>query len=264
MATDRQLIATATTTNAPTALTADQIYKIYKGEYDTWGDIPGWGTGTVPGSDPAKAGETIIPIILPTDAGMWSIFVTNVDKQITSATVVSSDLRANPNRIEAQQNDPTSITALPPGQQANAIMPFPRGRYNLLGTGYYTQTKEFTGSLATPVTNLYNTDAGHRTAAGNNGIKLLDFASTGDVADPAAPYGGNFPYNAFIRATDVTSNTAWQPGSTLNWVEALFYNPDPDGPLPFVRSAAGIALLEAAGVTPDYRVYDTSNAQIFP
>ncbi len=254
VATDRQLIATSTTTNAPATLSAEAIFNIYSGVWTTWGQIPGY-------SGPAPS-ETIIPLILPTDAGMWTIFFGNVDKQITSSVVTSAQLRTNPNRIEVQQNDPTAITSLPAAQRANAIMPFPRGRFATLGTGYYTQTKEFEGTLAAPKTNTYNTDAGHRTAANANGIQLLDAGSTADQASPTAPYGGNFPYNAFIRATDVNSSVAWQPGSTLNWVEALFFNPDPDGPLPFVRTPAGEALLEAAGVTPDYKVFDTSNAPV--
>ena len=262
VARDRQLIATSAlggpgggvATNAPATLTADAVLKIYSGTYTTWGQVPGY-------SGPGAA-ETIIPLTLPTDAGMWSTFITNVQNQNPGVTVNNGTLRGNPHAIQVQQNDVTAITSLPAAQRANAIVPFPRGRFVTLNNGYYTQTKEFSGTLDAPVTNLYNTDAGHRTAASAAGIQLLDGSSQANVPQPTAPYGGNFPYNAVFRETDLTSPTAWQPGSTLNWVKALFYNPD--GPLPFVRTPAGIALLEAAGVTPDYRVYDTSNAQIFP
>lgn len=246
IATDRQLIATATTSNAPTTISAEAILKIYSGEWTTWGDIPGY-------SGPA-AGETIIPLLLPTDAGMWNTFVANVGKQNPGVTVVTSTLRANPNSIGVQQNDPTAITALPEAQRKNAIVPFPRGRYRTLNTGYYTQTSD---GLKT---NNYNTEPGHRTPASADGIKLLDGNSNTDVASPTAPYGGNFAYNAIIRESDFLSAAPWQPGSTLNWVQALFYNPD--GPEPFVRTPAGEALLEAAGVTPDYHVFGTDNAEI--
>ena len=163
-------------------------------------------------------------------------------------------------QIQVQQNDPTAITGLDPALRANAIVPFPRGRFRTLNTGYYTQTKESEGTLAAPKTNLYNTEAGHRTAASAAGIQLLDGASTVDNLTPTAPYGGNFPYNAVIRESDLLSTTPWQPGSTLNWVEALFYNPD--GPKPFVRTPAGEQLLTAAGVTPNYHVFGTNNAEI--
>ncbi|NYI46990.1 ABC-type phosphate transport system substrate-binding protein [Nocardioides aromaticivorans] len=246
IATDRQLIATATTTNAPATLSAETILKIYKGDITTWGQVPGY-------SGPA-AGETIIPLILPTDAGMWNTFVKNVGQQNPGVSVTSDVLRSNPNKIQVQQNDPTAITNLPDAQRKNAIVPFPRGRYRTLNTGYYTQT--FDGQK----TNNYNTETGHRTPADASGIKLLDGDSTSDVLDKTAPYGGNFAYNALIRESDLTSNEPWQPGSTLNWVQALFYNPD--GPLPFVRTPAGQALLEAAGVTPDYHVFGTNNAEI--
>lgn len=246
IATDRQLIATATTTNAPATLSADTILKIYKGDITTWSQVPGY-------AGPAPS-ETIIPLILPTDAGMWNTFVKNVGQQNPGVSVTSDVLRSNPNKIQVQQNDPTAITSLPEAQRKNAIVPFPRGRYRTLNTGYYTQT--FDGQK----TNNYNTETGHRTAADASGIKLLDGDSTSDVLNATAPYGGNFAYNALIRESDLNSNEPWQPGSTLNWVQALFYNPD--GPLPFVRTPAGEALLEAAGVTPDYHVFGTNNAEI--
>ncbi len=246
VATDRQLIATATTTNAPATISAEAILKIYSGEWTTWGDIPGYSG--------AGASETIIPLLLPTDAGMWNTFVANVGKQNPGVTVQTSTLRANPNSVGVQQNDPTAITNLSEALRKNAIVPFPRGRYRTLNTGYYTQT--FDGQK----TNNYNTETGHRTPASADGIKLLDGASNADVLSPTAPYGGNFAYNAIIRESDFLSTTPWQPGSTLNWVQALFYNPD--GPVPFVRTPAGEALLEAAGVTPDYHVFGTDNAEI--
>jgi ABC-type phosphate transport system substrate-binding protein len=252
IATDRQLIATATTTNAPTTLSGQAILNIYNGTYRTWSDVPGY-TGP-------NATETIRPLILPTDAGMWNTFVANVRKQNPGVTIDSGTLRANPNSIQVQQNDPTSITSLGDLAERNAIMPFPRGRFRTLESGYYTQTKESEGTLAVPKTNLYNTDPGGRTSASAQGIKLLDPNSTSDVASPTAPYGGNFAYNAIVRESDYLDATPWQPGSTLNWVQALFYNPE--GPAPFVRTPAGRALLEAAGVTPDYHVFGTDNAEI--
>lgn len=244
IATDRQLIAVAATTNAPATLSADDILKIYTGQYTKWSDVPGY-------SGPAPD-DTIIPLTLPSDAGMWNTFLANVKRQNPGNSTFTG--RNNPNSFNVQQNDPTAIANLPEAQRKNAIVPFPRGRYRTLNKGYYTLTSD--GQK----TNNYNTEAGHRTAADASAIKLLDGDSTADNNTPAAPYGGNFAYNALIRESDLTSTTPWQPGSTLNWVKALFYNPD--GPAPFVRTPAGQALLEAAGVTPDYHVYGTDNAEI--
>ena len=168
VATDRQLIAhRRPRPTRPTTITAGgdpQDLQAASGR-------PGARSPATPGPAPA---ETIIPLLLPTDAGMWNTFVANVAKQNPGAGVVSSTLRANPNSIQVQQNDPTAITACLPAQRANAIVPFPRGRFRTLETGYYTQTKEFDGTLAAPKTNLYNTDAGHRTPASAAGLQLLD------------------------------------------------------------------------------------------
>src|SRR6478609_283454 len=254
IATDRQLIATSTDTNAPATLTAEAILKIYHGDYLTWGDVPGY-----VGTDEVKA-QKIIPLLLPTDAGMWNTFLANVKKQNPAVSVDAAYLRANPNRISVQQNDPTAITGLSASDRKNAIVPFPRGRFRTLNTGYYTQTKEAAGTLDSPKANQYNTDTDHRTPASAEGIKLLDADSNTDVAANTAAYGGNFAYNAIVRESDLKSTTPWQPGSTLNWVKALFYNPG--GPLPFVRTPAGQQLLSAAGVTPSYHVFGTNNAEI--
>lgn len=256
-ATDRQLIATATTTNAPATIPASAVLGIYSGTITTWGQIPGYsGPGAPLGSNPGFAGpekdETILPLTLPSDAGMWNTFVANVKRQNPGNDGFTG--RSNPNSYNVQQNDPTAITGLQDAQRKNAIVPFPRARYRVLNKGYYTQT--FDGQK----TNNYNTEPGHRTAASAAGLQLLDADSTADDNTPAAPYGGNFAYSAIVRESDLNSTTPWQPGSTLNWVKALFYNPD--GPAPFVRTPAGAALLEAAGVTPDYHVFGTDNAEI--
>lgn len=242
IATDRQLIATATTTNAPATISAGDLLKIYKGEITTWGQLTGY-TGDAPN-------EVIIPLTLPSDAGMWTTFFGNLGRQNPGATVNDATLRGNPHSIQVQQNDPTAITSLDEAKRKNAIVPFPRGRFRVLNTGYYTDPS---------VTNAYNLEP-ERTPISAAGVKLLDADSTSDVNAATAPYGGNFGYNALVREDDLTSKTPWQPGSTLNWVQALFYNPD--GPAPFVRTPAGRALLTAAGVTPDYHVFGTDNAEI--
>jgi ABC-type phosphate transport system substrate-binding protein len=257
IATDRQLIATSTTTNAPTTLSAGAILNIYNGTYKTWGEVPGY-------NGPAST-ATILPLLLPTDAGMWNTFVANVAKQNPGVTVTSDTLRQNPNSVVVAQNDPTAITTLDPALRVNAIVPFPRGRFRTLNTGYYTVTADGTK------TNNYNTEnscgsapltpqCNHRTPASAAGIQLLDGVTDLDVLAPTAPYGGNFAYNAIVRESDYNSTAPWQPGSSLNWVEALFYNPT--GPAPFVKTPAGQALLEAAGVRPDYHVFGTDNAEI--
>ncbi|MFI5428655.1 substrate-binding domain-containing protein [Aeromicrobium sp. UC242_57] len=246
--TDRQLIATSTTTNAPATLSGDTIEKIYNGTYTTWSQVPGYAG--------SAGSETIIPLTLPSDAGMWTTFVNGVKSQTGSTTFTGT---GNPNSIQVQQNDPTAIPALPEAQRKNAIVPFPRGRFKVVESGFYTVAKD-----GGDQTNPYNgtrtyTGGKKRLAADVAGIKLLDPSATASTTgNAAAPYGTNFAYNGVFRKSDLNSTTPWQPGSTLNWVQALFFNPG--GPAPFVDTEAGRALIAAAGITPDYQVYDETNS----
>ena len=66
----------------------------------------------------------------------------------------------------------------------------------------------------------------------------------------------------YFRNSDITSTTPWQPGTTENWLNTLFYDPcesgqtctgrgaiyGPDG-APYIQGA-GATLLADAGVTP--------------
>ncbi len=259
--TDRQVMATAAETNAPESLSAETVKKIYKGEIRTWNQIPGNESGST---------ETIIPLTLPNDAGMWNTFLAGVRAAngLTATTWTDADARSNPNSFNVQQNDPTAITALPPSQQKNAIVPFPRSRAAVVNSGYYTVaadgadqtnpyngTREYTKSFTRDGKTLGN----HRIAASASGIKLLAASSSSTGA--SAPYGQNFALWAIFRQSDLDSTVPWQPGSTLNWVRTLFYTPGGDA-VPFVRTPAGKALVEAAGQVPTYRVFGTDNQEI--
>ena len=76
----------------------------------------------------------------------------------------------------------------------------------------------------------------------------------------AGGYKADIPYFVIFRETDATSATPWQPGSDLNWVQTLFYNPDYDAadpdpagpPAPWVQSEAGKAILTELGLTATY------------
>jgi hypothetical protein len=90
-------------------------------------------------------------------------------------------------------------------------------------------------------------------------------------------YTDNRPLFVYFRDADVSSSTAFEPGSTLNFVRTLFYNPCPGGVVtgtngcsaatvagnpevfgpggaPFYATAAGQGLVSAAGITPNYAV----------
>jgi ABC-type phosphate transport system substrate-binding protein len=224
---DKQVIATASTTNAPAALSAAQLLKIYTGGPTTWSAITG-------GADPSTA--TIIPEIPQPGAGVRTIF--------TNALVAANGGNAvtlGTNVLPVQQNDPTTITSST--DPANSIVPFPVGRYTLLQNGYFLNPNTpYSAAGATPVS--------------ASGIKLEQPATGLTASDGAAAFSADLPYYIIFRESDFASSTPWQPGSTLNWVQELFYNP---GGTPYVESAPAQAILKAMGVTPLYQ--DLGNGQ---
>lgn len=224
---DRDLIAVSSDTHLPATISGDDIVKIYEGTITKVGQLTG-------NSGSTYANETLNPLYLPSSAGMQKIFLNELVRIKGSSVTVPSSIP------QVQQNDPTQITGLANGTRETALIPFPRGRFKLLESGYYAAGPAGTGTYAT----------GARSSLSSNGIKLLDENGSGTHSG-TQPFGVDFAYNAVFRKSDLQSNEPWQPGSTLNWVQALFYNPD-DGPEPFVATEAGEALLEQAGITPDY------------
>jgi ABC-type phosphate transport system substrate-binding protein len=215
IATDTDYIATASTTNAPANLTADDLVKIYTGVYTTWGQVPGY-------SGPAPS-ATIKPLIPQVGAGMRTIFLNGLKAANGGNTV---DPTAG---IPVQQNDPTAITTLSAGDKPNAIVPFPKGRFDTLNSGYFVNP-DVAYSVAAPAAPLTTAGVQLHTGAGS--------------------FSTVFSYYIIFRESDYASNTAWQPGGTLNWVQTLFFNPS--GPKPYVDSAPGKALIGQAGVTATY------------
>jgi ABC-type phosphate transport system substrate-binding protein len=215
IAEDKQVIATAAVTNAPAALSNADLVGIYKGTYTHWSDLP---------DAPSNASDdAIVPLIPQLGAGVRTIFL-NALKAANGGTVPSPDAAR-----QVQQNDPTAITSLSDAERPNAIVPFPIGRYTLLQSGYFKDP-------ATP----YSVSA-PPASLNASGIKL---------ERGAGAFSTVLPYYIIFRESDYASETPWQPGSSLNWVQALFFNPG--GPAPYVKTAAGQALLAAAGVTPKY------------
>lgn len=234
IAVDKQYIATATTTNAPATISAGELVNIYTCTHTTWGQVPGY---TGPGG-----AETIKPLIPQNGAGVRTVFL-NALRAANGGNAVTPGSCTT----EVQQNDPTTITSLPEATRPNAIVPFPIGRFNLLNKGYFREpnTVYNAGSPAAPLTTA--------------GIQLQQ--GTGG-------YAADIPYFVVFRDSDATSATPWQPGSDLNWVQTLFYNPDYDAadpdpqgpPAPWVQSEAGKAILVELGLTATYVDRGTATA----
>ena len=180
-----------------------------------------------PGTPAPAPSETIIPLHPAHRRG----HVEHVRRERAPSRTASGPTPAPARQPEQRSRSSRTTRPRSPacsGAQAkNAIVPFPRGRFRTLNTGYYTDPQRHQ--------HLQHWSR-RRTPTTAAGIQLLDGASNTDVNLPTAPYGGNFAYNAIVRERDFDSTTPWQPGSTLNWVQALFYNPDgPDA----VRPHAG-------------------------
>lgn len=257
---DAQYIATASTTNAPAGLSLETLAAIYcknyspatyTGQITTWNQVSGNSAGST---------NTIQPLRPQDTAGVLKPF------QAALAPFTSDKCQAwNSNVVQVQQNDPTTVAGNP-----DAIVVFPLSRFKLLQSGYfpdpsntaYNGSKAFPANDATGKTTVPLSASGItlQIPAGKPGAGL-----TGTTAAAAGSYYADLPFYIFFRDSDVTAS-AWQPGSTLNWVETLFYNPsynatnpDPAGPpAPFFASAAAKTLLQNLGLIQKYQYFDHS------
>jgi ABC-type phosphate transport system substrate-binding protein len=212
--TDNLEIATAPTTNAPAGLSAAELVGIYNGTFKHWNELPGNAAGSA---------DAIIPLIPQNGAAVRTLFtndlkVANGGTAVTLATGI----------INVEQNDPTVIAgqAIP----ADAIVPIPVGRIALYTAGYF---KDPSKAFGTPQTTL------------SSNVKLLSAAA----GDGAASYNGVAPYYVWFRQTDAVSTTPWQPGSTKNWVQALFSS---STGTPYFKGPIGQSLVADSGATPAY------------
>ncbi|WGL51830.1 hypothetical protein P5P86_17975 [Nocardioides sp. BP30] len=231
---DKQYIATAATTNAPAVgLTPAQLAGIYcsnaANDYTTWDQVGGTGTSTIVAERPQDSAGVLKQFQAVLQAG-------NGNTACTWKTSVKA----------VQQNDPSTVAGNP-----DAIVPFPQSRYKLLQQNYFPDpsSASYTGSVAN------GSDGKTTTPLSASGITLQVPGSNGVSA---SAYVADLPFYVIFRESAIDSNKAWQPGSTLNWVRTLFYNPayDPDdasgAPAPWIVSAAGQQLISSLGLTPYY------------
>jgi ABC-type phosphate transport system substrate-binding protein len=225
IASDTQVIATATTTNAPSGLSAQELVSIYSGAITKWNQLPGNSGGS---------SDTIIPLIPPTSAGVYTTFVNALKAANGGNAVTLSGVTT------VEQNDPSAISTLPADQKIDAIVPFPTSRLSLYNSSYFlnpTTPYGVGGSAPAPV---------------SASVKLLT-GTPGDStqAHPTTSLSITLPYYIIFRESDLQSQVPWQPGSTLNWVRALFYNPG-GSVTPYFQTAAGQALIAASGSTATF------------
>ena len=125
-------IATATTTNAPSALTPTQLVGIYQCTSTTWTQVGG------------TSSATIIPLVPQTGSGTRSTFLNDL-KAANGGTAVT--LGSCVQTVE--ENDPTSITGAT--SPADAIAPFSSGRLALYNSGYFKDPSKVFGVTPVPV-----------------------------------------------------------------------------------------------------------------
>jgi ABC-type phosphate transport system substrate-binding protein len=209
-------IAAATNTNAPTGLSKTDLLNIYEGNYKHWNDIPGNSSGSP---------DAIIPLLPPTGSTINKNFLADLKTANGGTTPTLSG-----SVLTVEQNDPSAITNA--ATPADAIVPFSAARLALYNSSYFLDPNTvFPGG-----------------AALSPGIKLL----TGTTPDPTATptYVNNINLYIIFRQSDAVDGP-WEPGSTLNWSQALFSNPNGTA-IPYVAQPAGLALIAASGSTAKY------------
>jgi hypothetical protein len=239
LGTDDIYMAADTTTNA-VPLTISELYGIYvSGTISNWNQVGG-------------TNAPIVPLVPPTGSSITNTFIKALNATVGStATTITWDSAVQ----TVEQNDPTAITAN--ASPTDAIAPFSQGRLNLWNAGYFFNPAAPYGSS--------------NTATGNNGHGSplpLSLAST-PLSPGISLLSGSLPngitgttYKSAVtdyvifRQDDATSTTPFQPGGTENWVQTLFSatpsSTVPTPPPPYFDTAAGRALIAAAGVTPSY------------
>jgi hypothetical protein len=241
-------VAGANPTHA-VALSAAQLKTIYActqspaggvGHTMEWVDVGGTST------------DSIIPILPQLGSGTRSRFLSDIGSP-TVGTCVKT----------AEENDPTYLTTT--ANPDDAIEPMSGGRLNLflgnLGDGTSNGVGGYFKDPSCPFKSA--------TAPCPNTISVSDtkYWTTGTPSDANAIQLDPRPLYVYFRDSDVNSTTAFEPGSTLNWVRSLFYNPcsgaghttgcvtiggttyGPGG-VPFYQTASGQSLVSAAGVDP--------------
>ncbi len=160
---------------------------------------------------------TIIPLIPQAGSGTRSSFVADLTAgNGGTAFAFGSCVQT------VEENDPSALTGS--ASPADTIAPFSEGRDNLYNAGYFKDpTVPFPGAVA----------------GVNAGIKML--ATTG------GGYVNNRGLYIVLRQADVTSTKKWQPGSTLNWAQALFV-----GTTSYAASGDAASAIASGGATQTY------------
>jgi ABC-type phosphate transport system substrate-binding protein len=254
-------ILSANTTNAPSGLSIPELKGIYACTTTQWSQL----NSSLPST-------TIIPVIPQVGSGTRKQFEQDLGIGDTFPSCVHV----------AEENDPTAIysqlNASSVADSADVIEPMSGGRLNL-----FQGLSGKTGSALAGAGGGYfqdptcpNTALGAVNPGGTCSTKPLVAPAvkflTGTAPDSKQSYDDNRLLYIYFRKSDVNSSTPFEPGSSLNMVRTLLYNPcTPVAPAttctgfgtggaPFYDSSLGQADIAAAGINPFYDA-STSGAQ---
>lgn len=216
---------TSSTSNAAKTLSIPQLKGIYECTITNWNQVGG------------TAG-TIRPLVPQVGSGTRDYFLKAIGVTSPGLCVTA-----------VEENDPEAIDAS--GDPNNAVEPMSQSRLYLFqgkigGTG---ASNGVGGYFKDPSCIGLSTVAPACTTGAtlNPNVKLWTDADA-VPSDGQAAFFPTRPLYVYFRHADINSTKPFQPGSSLNWVRTMLYNPG--GAAPYVCSGTGQALLAAAGFAP--------------
>ncbi|MGC9962888.1 MAG: hypothetical protein ABSE47_13435 [Acidimicrobiales bacterium] len=234
----------------------------------------GSGSGNVGLVNPAASTNAIIPLIPQVGSGTRSFFLGQLVPTLSAPGTCAQ---------VSEENDPTAIYDVASGlslDPKDAIEPMSQGRLDVYQGVNNTGTSGGIGGYFLDPSCAYLSGAAACGTGSVSGGTWATNAVTPAVASvkTGTPVGlgaytgtgqGGGLFNPtrtlymYFRNSDITSTTGWQPGSTENWLNTLFYDPCEVGQTctgpggiygpagaPYIQQGAGQTLLEDAGVNP--------------
>jgi len=245
---DGLAMLSSTTTNA-VALSAAQLNSIYACTATTWTAVGG------------TSGATIVPLLPQVGSGTRSSFLSAIGLASPGSCVAN-----------VEENDPEAIDQS--SSPANAIEPMSSGRLNLFqgingsANGSPSGPSGFGGYFKDPSCGFGVTSPAACVGSAKTLTPNVKYWTTGTPSSGTL-FNINRSLFIYFRDVDVNSTVPFQPGSSLNWVRTLFYNPcsgaghttgcgivnginyGPGGP-PYYATSAGQALIASAGINATY------------
>jgi len=222
---------TSSTSHAAKALSLAQVKAIYQCTVTDWSSVGG------------TAG-TIKPLIPQAGSGTRNYFLQQLGN-ITPGPCVTA----------VEENDPEAIDAS--GDAINAVEPMSQSRLFLFqgklsdgtdnGVGGYFHDPSCDGLSIKVACGGTGTASGASTPTLAPNVKLWTAADPAP-SDSAAVFFPTRPLYIYFRHADITSTVKFQPGSTLNWIQTMLFNPG--GATPYFCTGAGQALIAASGIDP--------------